>query len=179
MDDLSAPLGQERAKTRFALPLGLARALVSGAGWATVGALAAFLVAFLLWAVLVDDPYGGEPIVVASTDQRAAPAAKKDDPSVTAPAPDAAAAAAPKPVEAAAPAKTEGGAGQTVTIIDGSSGKREQVQVGSGAGSGAGAGSDAPKATPLIDAKLLETTRHGQIPQIGRDRKSTRLNSSH
>src|SRR5262249_20855638 len=55
--------------------------------------------------------------------------------------------------------------GPTVTIIDGSSGKREEVPIGSGAG----AGPPAAKAALPAEAKLLETTRHGQVPQISSD----------
>ena len=173
-DDLSAPLGQQPEKRRFSLLAALPRMIASAATWTVAGALGAFLAVFLMWAALVDDPYGGEPIVVASADARAAvPAARRDEQPPTAPLKDGAP-LAPKPDEAAAPAKTE--PAQTVTIIDGSSGKREEVQVGPGAGPGAGPGtapnaaaSTAAKTAALIDTRLLETTRHGQIPQISSD----------
>ena len=138
--------------------------LLSALPWTVVAALGSFLAVFALWAVLVDDPYGGEPIVVASTDQRAAPATRKDEPGQAAPVKDAAPVSAPKPDDAAPPAaKAE--QGPTVTIIDGSSGKREEVPIGSGSG----AGPAAAKAALPAEAKLLETTRHGQIPQISSD----------
>jgi polysaccharide deacetylase 2 family uncharacterized protein YibQ len=168
-DDLSAPLGQQPEKRRFSLPAALPRMIASAATWTVAGALGAFLAVFLMWAALVDDPYGGEPIVVASADARAAvPAARRDEQPPTAPLKDAP--LAPKPDDAAAPAKTE--PAHTVTIIDGSSGKREEVPVGPGAGPGTPPVATAPtpvKTAALIDTRLLETTRHGQIPQISSD----------
>jgi len=99
-DDLSAPLGQAPAKKRFAMPPGLLSALP----WTVVAALGSFLAVFALWAVLVDDPYGGEPIVVASTDQRTAPAARKDEPAQAAPIKDAAPGSTPRPDDVTMPA---------------------------------------------------------------------------
>ena len=163
-DDLSAPLGQQPAKQRFSLPAALLRMVASAATWTAAGALGAVLAVFLAWAALVDDPYGGEPIVVASADARAVPAGGKDEPA-TAPLKDSAP-LAPKPDEAAVPAKTE--PPQTVTIIDSSSGKREEVQIGPGSAPGALAPTPA-KAAPLIDTRLLEATRHGQIPKVSAD----------
>jgi polysaccharide deacetylase 2 family uncharacterized protein YibQ len=168
-DDLSAPLGQQPEKRRLLLLTALPRLIASAATWTAAGALGAFLAVFLTWAALVDDPYGGEPIVVASADARAVPTAKRDEQPPTAPLKDGAP-LAPKSEEAAAPAKTE--PAQTVTIIDGSSGKREEVQVGPGAGPGTAPAAAAPtpaKTAALIDTRLLETTRHGQIPQISSD----------
>jgi uncharacterized protein len=170
-DDLSAPLGQQPARRRSA-----AAVVLPWISWGVAGVLGAFLVVFILWAGLVDDPFGGEPIVVASAEQHEAPAAKPDEAPAVVSAKEAAA-GAPKPKDASPPAKAEQGAQQTVTIIDGSSGKREEVPVGAGAGPGAGSADGPPrpgaaaasKGVPLIDAKLLETTRHGQIPQISGD----------
>jgi uncharacterized protein len=63
--------------------------------------------------------------------------------------------------------------GQTVTIIDGSSGKREEVTLPATPGSpragnpNAPAGNDAAPSGP--NPRLIETSRHGGIPKIGAD----------
>ena len=151
-DDLSAPLGQgrKRKRSKFPVPLPLVVAGVLG-----------FCVAvFLVWAAVVDDPSGGEPMVVLSTE--APSAAKKPDdvasnadtaePKAVVPVPD------PKPAE---PAKGPPAGMQTVTIIDGASGNRQEVLVPSQGGAGARAAA--------ADPKLLEATRHGSIPRISLD----------
>ena len=149
-DDLSAPLGQGKKRKRKKLPIATMVAGVLG-----------FCVAvFLVWAAVVDDPSGGEPMVVLSTE--APPTAKKPDdvasnadtaePKAVVPVPD------PKPAE---PAKGPPAGMQTVTIIDGASGNRQEVLVPSQGGAGARAAA--------ADPKLLETTRHGSIPRISLD----------
>src|SRR5262249_20185782 len=50
-------------------------------------------------------------------------------------------------------------AGQTVTIIDGMSGKRQEVAIPAGAGAPA----------PPIEPRMIETSRHGAIPKIAPD----------
>src|SRR5213078_4139662 len=110
-----------------------------------------FVVVFTLWALIADNPLGGEPTAMVLADQPAAGSAKAPIPGPAAPGPgrydgpDPAAAAAQK-----APSGT-----QTVTIIDGTSGKKQEVII---AGSGEGT-----KGAP-IDTKLLEISRHGPIP---------------
>ena len=114
-DDLNTPLGQTEKKRRFALriPITLPQALV--------GVLGLVLGAFVLWTAFASDPYGGEPVAVVAATVPASPPAKT---------PDGAEAVPPKPgtVAAAAPP----GDGQTVTIINGMSGKREQVVIPAG-----------------------------------------------
>ena len=70
-DDLSDPLGQgkkhKRSRLPTLLPVGIA------------GVLGLCLAVFVVWAAVVDDPYGGEPVVVLSTDARALPAKKPDE----------------------------------------------------------------------------------------------------
>ena len=56
-DDLNAPLGQQPKKRRFAIPITTSQVLG--------GALTLFLGAFVLWAALGNNPFGGEPMVVA------------------------------------------------------------------------------------------------------------------
>ena len=58
-DDLSAPLGQETKRGR-----GLSTAMKASLPQAIAIALATFLGAFVLWAVMADNPFGGEPMAV-------------------------------------------------------------------------------------------------------------------
>lgn len=140
-DELRAPLGQSRKRKRLTMPT-VTPAVI-------VGVLGFFLAVFVLWAAVMKDPMGGEPMVVVALPDMRAPATadagadKKSDPEATAPA----GASAPAPGT------------QTVTIIDGSSGKSQDVQVPAG---------DSGRVA-AIDTKLLETSRHGQIPRIGID----------
>jgi uncharacterized protein len=140
-DDLSAPLGQStNRKRRFVLPLAVPQAIA--------GALGLFLVVFVLWTISMDDPLGGEPMVIVAADPR--PAGKTAE-------------IAPWSGPAEAPRRYDGPAqgtppgGRTVTIIDGSSGKRQEVVIPDG------------KPAPGGDERLLETSRHGPIPKIGAD----------
>ena len=149
VDDLSAPLGQkkERRSRRFRLPFTTLQAVV--------GLLGLFLLAFAGFALFKDDPLGGEPIAHVAI--RQTPAEEKS----AAPGGEAAAKAAPKP-PAAAPSDQK-----TVTIIDGSSGKRQDVVIGSDAADKAdGAPAAAPALVTGIDQRLLEQTRYGMIPVI-------------
>jgi polysaccharide deacetylase 2 family uncharacterized protein YibQ len=58
-DDLSAPLGQETKRGRS-----FSAAITASMPQATAIALGTFLGAFVLWAVIVDNPIGGEPMAV-------------------------------------------------------------------------------------------------------------------
>ena len=58
-DDLSAPLGQETKRGR-----GLSAAIIASLPQAVAIALAAFLSVFVLWVVISDNPFGGEPMAV-------------------------------------------------------------------------------------------------------------------
>jgi polysaccharide deacetylase 2 family uncharacterized protein YibQ len=144
-DDLSAPLGQHRAPIAGAL--GLSLALFAG------------------WAMVADDPLGGEPIAVVSADQRiaAAPRSSQQEASPRPLAPNASGRPnrydgppldpAPPNAPAAAPSP------KTITIIDGSSGKREEVVI-SGLTDSKTGGSD---------RRLIETSRHGPLPKVAED----------
>jgi polysaccharide deacetylase 2 family uncharacterized protein YibQ len=169
-DDLSAPLGQDmgrreseqsnKSKWAAALPmLGLQ---------VLAGALACFAVIFLGWALFADGPLGGEPMVVAPADLRAdaAGAATKtiepgaahaveagrdrpnryDGPPIT-------------PGQPATPAAAPGP--NTVTIIDGSNGKRQDVPI---PGQGTKLAPD-----QAIDQRLAEASHNGPIPRIAAD----------
>ena len=159
-DDLTAPLGQEAKKKRRAtLPLFVPQA--------AAGALGLSVVIFLLWAATAEDPFGGEPMAVVLVDPGALNPAKT-------------AGDAPQPGKIETPSsyagleQTPGPAPgtKTVTIIDGTSGKREEVVIPAGPGAASPrAGSVSAGATPAAApmTQLLETSRHGPIPKIGPD----------
>src|SRR4029079_3068294 len=107
-DDLSTPLGQktERRRRRFRLPFTMMQALAV--------LLGLFLVAFLTIALFTDNPFGGEPVARLALRQ---------------PADEKLPGAASGHTEKAAKSGQQAPAGdnKTVTIIDGSSGKRQDV----------------------------------------------------
>ncbi|HZL29724.1 MAG TPA: divergent polysaccharide deacetylase family protein [Pseudolabrys sp.] len=176
-DDLSAPLGQaKKTKSRklpFAAPQVVA-GLLGLCGLVAVG-----------WAALVNDPLGGEPVAVVATGF-APVAGAKDMPKgdgVEHSRHDGIAMKAPPEKAAAAPPGS-----QTITIIDGSSGKSKDVIIPGKSGAleneaPAGKSSDnaqgkfsaMPAANPAtklaslaaLDHKLLENSRHGPIPKVG------------
>ena len=163
VDDLNAPLGQDKQKRLPKLPVSAPQLLA--------GALGLSGVVVVAWAVFVNDPLGGEPTAVVATRLAPPTATARDGDSdgrqharhdgLAASPPDA-------PATGAKAAEAEPPGSRTVTIIDGSSGARQQVTIpGNANGS-------APK--PLLDPRLIEATRHGAIPKIGPDgtRSSTR-----
>jgi len=127
-DDLNAPLGLQPKKRRPRIKIPVPQIMA--------GALALFLAVFVLWAIVTDDPFGGEPIAVVPANLKIA--AKTSDNSGApppAPSPDAAAphgvSAAPPPPPslpsqgaASPPANTT-----TITIIDGKTGAKQDVLV--------------------------------------------------
>src|SRR2546423_5988302 len=150
-DDLSAPLGQKTAaqgKRRFRLPFTALQALALLFGL--------FLAAFAGFAVFGDNPFGGEPIAHIAIHQNGRVSQKPAgmSPSLA----DHGAKPAAKQVA--------GGEPKTVTIIDGSSGKRQEMVIGS---DGADSKAD-PDALPAlmvgIDQRLLEKSRYGMIPVV-------------
>jgi polysaccharide deacetylase 2 family uncharacterized protein YibQ len=147
-DELSTPLGQEtkRRKRRFRLPFTAMQALAV--------LLGLFLVAFASIALFTDNPFGGEP--VAHIALRKAPAADEKA-ALTAPQAEQAAKSAPK----AAAAENK-----TVTIIDGSSGKRQDVVIGGDAPDRADTESAPTTAMTGVDPRLLEKSRYGMIPVV-------------
>lgn len=140
-DELNAPLGQAKPKMSKLpqLPVGLPQI--------AAGLLGLSGVVVLAWAALVNDPLGGEPMVVVSAKLPAE-------------------ATEPPPTEKAAdnlkPQNTVPPGSQTVTIIDGSSGQRQEVVIPGRAGA-------ASTGRSAADPKLLETSRHGAIPKMGAD----------
>jgi hypothetical protein len=114
--------------------------------------------------MVVDDPFGGEPIAVVRTDLTSAslganPGSKPEEASARTDSP----AADGRPnrhdgspaADAAAP---DVPAGRTVTIIDGTSGKRRDIVL---------PGSDDKSGG--IDPRLTESSRHGPLPKIAQD----------
>ena len=150
-DDLSAPLGQKtaaRGKRRLALPFTALQALAV--------LLGLFLAAFAGFAIFGDNPFGGEPIAHVAIQQ-------------TGQGDEKAAAIAPSLADhGAKPAAKQAASGEpkTVTIIDGSSGKRQEMVIG-GDGADGKADPDAPPAMMAgIDQRLLEKSRYGMIPVV-------------
>jgi polysaccharide deacetylase 2 family uncharacterized protein YibQ len=149
-DELSAPLGQkpERKKRRFRLPFTAMQALAV--------LLGLFLVGFLTIALFTDNPLGGEP--VARVALRKPAAADEKPPASASGHPDQAAKSAPRQASA--------NDSKTVTIIDGSSGKRQDVVIGADAGDKADANATPAMAMAGIDQRLLEKSRYGMIPAV-------------
>ena len=116
-DDLSTPLGQQtaRRKRRFRLPFTGMQALAV--------LLGLFLAVFAGFAIFGDNPLGGEPVARIALRPAAPPGDRARKPPWRPPAPPS---PAPNPpAKQAAPAEQK-----TVTIIDGSSGKRQDVVIG-------------------------------------------------
>jgi uncharacterized protein len=153
-DDLNAPLGQQLRKRRLSIPITTSQVMA--------GVLTLFLGVFVVWAVVGNNPFGGEPIVVVPITLHPGPPATTAEgqgpPKVVAVIPDAAVAPQAAPGQTAAPPA----ATKTITIIDGKTGERKEVAIP------APANDTAPDASPL-DQKFLEMSAHGAIPKIAAD----------
>ena len=172
-DDLSAPLGQHRAaRRRRGLPIALS--------YAAIALLALFPAVFVLWALVGEDPFGGEPKVAVAIDLRAAPGGNKSDASAggqaatgsQSPGSEPAAAARSPPANETPAALAAAAATRTVTIIDGKTGARQEVAIPVPAPSSTAAapGSIAGAADPTpSDQRFVEMTAHGPIPKIADD----------
>jgi uncharacterized protein len=155
-DELNAPLGQEPDQAGQGKKSRLSKLPAAGPQM-LAGLLGLCGLVAVGWAMFVNDPLGGEPVAVIAAKQPAADQAKPSGDSKQHSRYDGPAAVAPD----VAAAKIPPAGSKTVTIIDGSSGKSQDVVI---PGTPAAASTLAP-----IDQKLLETTRHGAIPQIGAD----------
>ena len=155
VDDLSAPLGQktERRKRRFRLPFTAMQALAA--------LLGLFLLTFVGFALFNDNPLGGEPIAHLAIHQKATEA--KDGPAASHEAGAKAEHGAKEETKQAAASEQK-----TVTIIDGTSGKRQDVVIGGGTPEKTDSENAAQPAMMMtgIDQRLLEKTRYGMIPVI-------------
>jgi hypothetical protein len=148
-DDLSAPLGQNtaRAKRRFRLPFTGMQALAV--------LLGLFLVTFAGFALFNSNPFGGEPIVRIALP----PATPGEKPATAAP-------ATADPAVKSAAKQAAPGEQKTVTIIDGSSGKRQDVPIGGEATEKSEPAAAMPAMMTGIDPRLLEKSRYGMIPVV-------------
>jgi uncharacterized protein len=158
-DDLTAPLGQQQKKRRWTMPITVSQLIA--------GALCLFLAVFVLWAVLGNDPFGGEPMVVVPANLHVATPAKTADaqtPSANVPhdgnLPRTDVPAGTPPAQVAPPPAANT---KTVTIINGTTGQKQDVLIPTPANDAAGA----TVATP--DQKFVEMTSHGPIPKIATD----------
>jgi polysaccharide deacetylase 2 family uncharacterized protein YibQ len=175
-DELSTPLGRKAKSLRpgFKLPTAyLPHALAV--------ALGLFICVCAGWAMLVNDPIGGEPAAVVATGLGPPKPAMPAVVSAAGPpqgprsyngpdAPEAVTIPVPPMARSQAPAQAPGPAQpaeapppgfpgrNTVTIIDGSTGKRQEVPIP------ASRDSRAP-----VEQRLLESSRHGAIPRIAPD----------
>ena len=70
-DDLNAPLGQQLRKRRLSIPITTSQVMA--------GVLALFLGVFVVWAMVGNNPFGGEPIVVVPINLHPGPPAKTAD----------------------------------------------------------------------------------------------------
>jgi hypothetical protein len=146
-DDLSTPLGQKtvRRKRRFRLPFTAMQALAV--------LLGLFLATFAGFALFNENPLGGEPITRVAI-RSSAPAEEKAALTPT---------GASEQVATPAARQAVPSEQRTVTIIDGSSGKRQDVTI-SGDGSDKAEADAAPAMMAGVDPRLLEKSRYGMIP---------------
>jgi polysaccharide deacetylase 2 family uncharacterized protein YibQ len=164
-DDLSAPLGQNKAKKqRFVLPIAVPHVIA--------GALGLFVAIFVGWALLANDPLGGEPVVVVAAKSDGAAKKSEGPGNLSAQGPDRydGPGLVPGPVAGQPPSSnptsppqskpTPTPGMQTITIIDGTSGRRQDVEIP--------LPQDSRPRVP-VDRRLLDTSRHGSIPKIGAD----------
>jgi uncharacterized protein len=152
-DDLSTPLGQKtvRRKRRFRLPFTAMQALAV--------LLGLFLVTFAGFALFNENPLGGEPITRIAIRPSSVPAEEKAVPAPT---------GASEPGETPAARQVVPPEQRTVTIIDGSSGKRQDVTI-SGDDSDKAEVDAAPAMMAGVDQRLLEKSRYGMIPMASSD----------
>ncbi len=158
-DDLTAPLSR-RPKKRSKINVPTTQIIV--------GALALFLTIFVLWAIIADDPFGGEPVAVVTADMHVVTVKQ---PAMPASAPSQAQSQQAAQGPDAAPAgqaQGQGSAGAqgnttTITIIDGKTGEHHDVVVPGPANRMVAA------EIPAVDPKFIENTPHGPVPRIAAD----------
>jgi uncharacterized protein len=128
VDDLTTPLGRGPARRKREPFVSIPKVIAV--------ALALFLGAFVAWAFVSDDPFGGEPKVAVPIDERGLAAANKPDATGPQSATNSAdgTSQAPANVRAVAPeaqpmrpALPPGS--KTVTIIDGKTGQRHEIVI--------------------------------------------------
>lgn len=168
-DDLSAPLGQHRKKRRASVSLPIPQIIA--------GALALFLAIFVVWAVIGENPFGGEPVAVipiqapAGTPAKVVEGEKKQPVAIVTPG------APGSPGRYDGPGQAPAGAAQgkepvppgstTVNIINGATGAHQEVVIPAPGSSGSPAALPSPG--PKVDPKFLEMTPLGPLPKIAAD----------
>jgi len=172
IDDLSVPLGLDPGGHKNDKRKRYDRWAAVAPVWglrAAAGALGGFALVFLGWLLFADAPFGGEPMVVvpvnlhadaAGPDSRSAPGGEghAEDADVRRPNRyDGPPMTAGQPVAAAPPGTN------TVTIIDGSNGKRQDVVIPGGQPA------DKAVANQPADSRFAEASRSGPIPRIATD----------
>lgn len=134
VDDLTTPLGRGPARRQREPFVSIPKVIAV--------ALALFLGAFVVWAFISDDPFGGEPKVAVPIDERGLATANRPDPAGPQNAATATDAAPPAPanVNTVAPSGSQQidlqqiraplpPGSKTVTIIDGKTGQRHEVVI--------------------------------------------------
>jgi len=161
-DELQTPLGKRKNTSRWAALSRYRLPLSAGQLLALVCAL--FLATFLVYALLADNPLGGEPGVKIAIDPQLLPKPKAE-PDAKHGAPDSA--QAPNIVHGEKAAEAARGHGEspqkTITIIDGSSGERRDIRVPTGESGHKPAGDSH---SGINEGGLFETSRYGEIPII-------------
>ena len=152
-DDLTAPLRRLKRHSGLKIPV---TPLI-------VGALALFLAVFVLWAIVADDPFGGEPVAVVRADLHAVAKAGPTPGVVSTPPAQQPPPAQPNRDAAAAPATAIPQGSTTITIIDGKTGERHEVVVPGPENRAVPAG------VPTVDPKFVEMTPRGPVPRIAAD----------
>jgi hypothetical protein len=160
-DDLNAPLGQstKTKRRRLIVPIAVPHAVA--------GALGLFVLTSLVWALVVEDPLGGEPVALVATGL----APPKTGPAMPAVVSPGELAQGPRSYDGPGPAQAQHQAARsqpapaspasgtkTVTIIDGSTGNRQEVAIPS-----------TRDVRAPIEERLLENSRHGRIPRVAPD----------
>ena len=155
-DDLTKPLGQRKKKkpARFVVPMWLVSHSIAGVLGLCVAVLAG-------WILFVDEPYGGEPMVLVSAETRPSPAAKAGE-----------AAPAAKPDGArprlSSKARSPERPSRSSTARPASARRSMSARPATKSGQKPNAKAEA-KPDASIDPRFLENSRHGQIPKIGPD----------
>ena len=148
-DDLENPLGQHLEKKRGKA----SKRLLPAAACRSLGGALGFLAGVSIGGSAPAERRGGEPFAIAPIQQgEASKPASKQPPSLAAQSTD--------------NAKTAPGA-RTVTIIDGKSGARQEIVIRDADPDTAAAATN--NAAINVDARLVDTSRHGPIPKVGDD----------
>ena len=152
-DDFDTPLGQHlKKRRRLRVPITAAQVIA--------GCLALFLGTFIVWAVLANNPFGGEPVAVAPINLHSGTPAKASEGQapvkVVAANPDHNDSPTPVPAAAEQAKAPPAGTTKTITIIDGKTGARQEMSIPA-------------TETPAEEQKFAEASPHGPIPKIAAD----------